>query len=951
MQMKMGSRRSRSWSAQGEERIMRTREMRNDPSFALGISPQHHLGQTSRGSNAPQAPQRGVALFLAIFALLLLSAIGLAMLFSSDTETSISINYRDKQGAIYGAIAGLQEARDRLHPLGGDLGPGTNLSTGGLNIVPTALPSTAAPNVLYIINPAPGETVAPWLPTISGKPNPYFDDELCHETYFVNNLGVTAGTPGARCPATSASVPSGSSWYAWYDNSQKQTNSSLTGTGDAAVMETAYQLKDSSGNKIPLAYKWVRVTLKSDNMTPVSVSGGTSGSPAQLCWDQNAFREKPLPGGYNPDCTPISGGITNIPVAVNGAGYTSAPTVTITGGTGSGATAVATIGQLPVGITSVTLTNPGAGYTSVPAVTVTPADLTGSGAIVNATLNSTDPVSSVTPQGSTWASPPACYPTGSVPTVSFNPPSATATVTMTGQSCVYSITATAGSKCKDASSTVTASGGFSGTVTWGGAGNTATKTSVTNPGNYSSALPGSSAFTVSCAKPVGGGSPTVTPTYGIQINTVNLTTGGLYQPGNPPGVTFGGAATPVGGFPSATATLSGTANPSPLSGLYIPVGGNGSGYDTNPVLTIAPCIPGPNCVQATGTASITPDVGVLSIVVTNPGNGYSNALPPTVSITGGGGSGAVAGTPNIGSAATASYMGRVYLLTTLAVTRTGARAMAQMEVGVAHDQFNFGLGGALTLLGPSPGYGTPHSMPFQINGNDCPTCAPAPSGCPNPTTANPAEDAIGVYDPTNATNPSAVQTVINALAKPQNYIGVNSSPDVHNANLGNPTASELDGIVDNIALQLAGPSNTYGTRAAPVNNPTLNNMGTAANPAFNVVYGDYTMGPTTGYGILVVTGTLTFSGNYSWDGLILVIGQGASIMNGGGNGQIFGSVYVANTSTGTLGSPNVNWSGGGGNGIQYDHCWADYMESLIPPLPPSIDANPLKVISLRTEVY
>ena len=367
-----------------------------------------------------------MALILAIFGLLLLSAIALAMLFSSDTETSISVNYRDKQSAIYGALAGLQEARDRIHPLTGDLGVGTGLSAGGLNIVPTALPSTSAPNVLYLINPASGETVAPWDPT-----NKYFDTELCHESYFVNNLGVTAGTAGTPCPATSASVPSGSSWYAWYDNSQKKTNTAATGTGDAATLETAYQLTDSSGNKIPLTYKWVRITLKADNMTPVSV--GTAPNGSQVCWDGSHEQQLNL-SGYHTDCTPITGGLTNIAVTASGSGYTSTPTVTISGGGGSGATATAVVGQLPVGITSVTLTNRGAGYTSVPAVTVTPADGNGSGAQVNATLNNTLPVSSVGPSGASWASPPACYPSGKAPTVSFSGTGgATATATMTRQ--------------------------------------------------------------------------------------------------------------------------------------------------------------------------------------------------------------------------------------------------------------------------------------------------------------------------------------------------------------------------------------------------------------------------------------------------------------------------------------------------------------------------------------
>jgi hypothetical protein len=110
------------------------------------------------------------------------------------------------------------------------------------------------------------------------------------------------------------------------------------------------------------------------------------------------------------------------------------------------------------------------------------------------------------------------------------------------------------------------------------------------------------------------------------------------------------------------------------------------------------------------------------------------------------------------------------------------------------------------------------------------------------------------------------------------------------------------------------------------------------------------MGPTTGYGNLVVTGTLTISGNYSWNGLVLVIGSGASVLNGGGNGQINGSVFVANTSGGTLNAANTDWSGGGGNGIQYNHCWADDMLSKI-PYNPVMSAKGLQVLSLRNLVY
>src|SRR6202158_6470272 len=60
--------------------------------------------------------ESGVALLMAIFALMLLTALGLAILGAADLETKIAANYRDKQNSIYASLSGLQEARDRLIP-------------------------------------------------------------------------------------------------------------------------------------------------------------------------------------------------------------------------------------------------------------------------------------------------------------------------------------------------------------------------------------------------------------------------------------------------------------------------------------------------------------------------------------------------------------------------------------------------------------------------------------------------------------------------------------------------------------------------------------------------------------------------------------------------------------------------------------------------------------------
>src|SRR6058998_608492 len=117
--------------------------------------------------------QSGVAMIIALFALLLLSVVGLGMMYSTNMETSINSNYRDKQSAFYAALAGLQEARDRIQPATHNI------------IAPTQLPSTSLANVIYIV--ANYATVKPWLTSSS-----YFDTELCQE----NVLGIPAGTPG-----------------------------------------------------------------------------------------------------------------------------------------------------------------------------------------------------------------------------------------------------------------------------------------------------------------------------------------------------------------------------------------------------------------------------------------------------------------------------------------------------------------------------------------------------------------------------------------------------------------------------------------------------------------------------------------------------------------------------------------------------------------------------------
>jgi len=100
----------------------------------------------------------------------------------------------------------------------------------------------------------------------------------------------------------------------------------------------------------------------------------------------------------------------------------------------------------------------------------------------------------------------------------------------------------------------------------------------------------------------------------------------------------------------------------------------------------------------------------------------------------------------------------------------------------------------------------------------------------------------------------------------------------------------------------------------------------ANNPdgVLTFIDGDFTLGPgsPTGQGTLIVTGTLTLDGNFNWNGVIMVLGAGRVFRSGGGHGNIYGAIFVANfartgASTDAFGAPTFNTDGGGTSNIQY----------------------------------
>jgi hypothetical protein len=111
----------------------------------------------------------------------------------------------------------------------------------------------------------------------------------------------------------------------------------------------------------------------------------------------------------------------------------------------------------------------------------------------------------------------------------------------------------------------------------------------------------------------------------------------------------------------------------------------------------------------------------------------------------------------------------------------------------------------------------------------------------------------------------------------------------------------------------------YFTTASP---PSSSDFGTTTTPLFTFVDGDVDVPPAGGSGLMIVTGTLTMNGSCDYKGLILVLGGGQLLRNGGGNGNTLGAMMVGRFgSSGNFLPPTFNSNGTGTSTIQYDSEW------------------------------
>lgn len=265
-----------------------------------------------------------------------------------------------------------------------------------------------------------------------------------------------------------------------------------------------------------------------------------------------------------------SSGVTGAIVTGAGAGYTTAPTIAITGGGGASATATAALLVSSWGLRSVTLTGAGSAFTSVPTVSFSGG--TGSGATAVATIN--DP------------------------------------------SMVFAVTLTnAGSGYLVSTVDLTFSGGSgSGAAGYGIIDNTTSGVSsvvITNAGTGYTSAP-----TVTFPAPsLGINTATGTAVLGDgKIATLTLTAPGSGYGATAPTVGFSGGG---GSGATATAQLIG----SPISPI-ITITAAGSGY------TSAPLIGFSGGAGAGATATATVSLGITAITMTQ--GGYAYTGPPNI---------------------------------------------------------------------------------------------------------------------------------------------------------------------------------------------------------------------------------------------------------------------------------------------------------------------------------
>ena len=183
-------------------------------------------GRRKRGTAQPAHridSQSGIALLLALLIILSLTALSLALVLFTQSESRLSNTIATRSQAYYAAVAGLEEARGRLNPL-------------ALDTIANTRPQQIN-QVLYLVNSSSQDPVNP-----TNASSPYYDYEYAQE--FAGGFGA------------------------------------------AHVLTSVASDQPGAGTSYVIPYKWVRITLKTEYASQTDVNqDGILNSTTPINWD------------------------------------------------------------------------------------------------------------------------------------------------------------------------------------------------------------------------------------------------------------------------------------------------------------------------------------------------------------------------------------------------------------------------------------------------------------------------------------------------------------------------------------------------------------------------------------------------------------------------------------------------------------------------------------------
>ncbi|HLW51888.1 MAG TPA: hypothetical protein VKW06_03505 [Candidatus Angelobacter sp.] len=231
--------------------------------------------------------ESGIAMIIALLALLLLAILGMGFMFMADTENSVNRSYKDSEKAYFASRAGLENVRAVLLK-------GSNLYTQAGNL-PMPAVGVGGPGMIYVYNSNGADLIDPTSGPLNKNTdigsNSTLDDELCNERF--------AGLPLA--PAVPAGAPC--------SGAAQVMNGALAATY-FHVPNPALGPTDipNSNTGSTLQFKWVRITNKQNLMgLNGNLVDNAQGNGQQVCWNgtSEVVTAPGNCGGLAPQANPV----------------------------------------------------------------------------------------------------------------------------------------------------------------------------------------------------------------------------------------------------------------------------------------------------------------------------------------------------------------------------------------------------------------------------------------------------------------------------------------------------------------------------------------------------------------------------------------------------------------------------------------------------------------------